>query len=333
MRIVLFAAAILVPTLAPAQPPAEWRPVTTELLAREKTGFGGLCGVAVDRRTGRLFADLSDRGVFTSADRGKTWERVAASPEKGRTETPGCLMLDPTGKTDRLLLPLVYGGPIAVGTTGPGAWRVLDKASVHVDWCAADWTDPELKFLLALKHESGGVLLRSRDGGKSFAAVGKGYGPAWVFDGATAVAAKMKSKDEPTGGAFRTTDGGNTFAPAAPFTPTALPRPGPDGLYWLADGALHKTADKGATWTRLGAVKDGRYGPVFGKDAKQLFVLTGAGVVESADGGATWAAPVPLPAGLKGVNPLTWLDYDPTSDTLYLMKMGTELYARRLGRR
>jgi hypothetical protein len=330
MRVVLFAAAVA--ALAPGGAAPEWRPVATELLAKEKTGFGGLCGVAVDRATGRLFVDLSDRGLFTSADRGKTWARVEPSPLKGRTETPGCLQLDPTGKTDRLLLPLVYGGPITVGSTVPGAWRTLDKASVHVDWCAADWTDPELKFLLALKHEANGLLLRSRDGGKTFTELGKGHGPAWVFDGNTAVVAKTKTKDSPKGGVVRTTDGGDTFAPVADFTPAALPRHGADGLYWLADGALHKTTDAGATWTKLGAVKDGRYGPVFGKDAKQLFVLTGAGVVESTDGGAAWSAPVALPKELKGVNALTWLDYDPTADTLYVMKMGSELYALRRGK-
>lgn len=324
MRLALFAVGVVL--ALPAGAPADWRPVTAELLAKEKTGFGGLCGVVVERPSGRLFVDLSDRGVFASADRGKTWARVENSPLKGRTETPGCLQLDPTGKTNRLLLPLVYGGPIAVGSTGPGEWRVLDKASVHVDWCAADWTDPDLKFLLALKHESGGVLLRSRDGGKTFTDLGKGHGPAWVFDADTAVVARMKTKDRPKGGVVRTTDGGATFAPAADFTPTALPRRGADGLYWLADGALHRTTDKGQTWATLGAVKDARYGPVFGKDAKHLFVLTGAGVVESTDGGAAWAPPVAPPPGLKGVSVLTWLDYDPAADALYLMKMGSELY-------
>ncbi|QDU23788.1 WD40/YVTN/BNR-like repeat-containing protein [Urbifossiella limnaea] len=329
MRAILIAVGVVL--AAPADAPAEWRPLTTELLAREKTGFGGLCGVVVERSTGRLFVDLSDRGLFTSADRGATWTRVENSPPKGRTETPGCLQLDPTGKTPRLLMPLVYGSPIAVGTTGSGPWRVLDKASAHVDWCAADWSDPDLKFLLALKHEANGLLLRSRDGGKTFDDLGKGHGPAWVFDANTAVVTRVKTKDNPTGGVVRTTDGGATFAPVADFTPTALPRVGPDGVYWLADGGLHKTTDAGKTWAKVGPVKDGRYGPVFGKGAAQLFVLTGTGVVESGDGGKTWAAPVAVPAALKGVSALTWLDYDPTSDTLYLMKMGSELYARRRG--
>lgn len=308
---------------------ADWQPLTTELLAREKPGFGGLCGVVVDRATGRLFVNVSDRGVFTSNDRGKTWDRLGKGPFKGRTEDPGCFLIDPTGKTKRLLLPLVYGVPVSLGNVDTGDWRTLDKASVHVDWCAADWSDPQMKFLLALKHESGGVLLLSRDGGKSFREVDKGYGPAWVFDADTAVAARLKTKDNPKGGVVRTTDGGKTWKPAADFTPNpiALPRWHGGALHWLAEGALYKTADKGATWQKVGAVKDGRYGPVFGKGAKHLFVLTGAGVVESTDAGATWSAPIALPKALKGGSGLTWLEYDPTADVLYVMKMGSELYA------
>lgn len=74
----MFAAVVVGLTATAA--PADWRPIATDLLARETTGFGGPCGVVVDHTSGRLFVDLSDRGVFTSADRGKTWGRVEASP-------------------------------------------------------------------------------------------------------------------------------------------------------------------------------------------------------------------------------------------------------------
>ena len=33
-----------------------------------------------------------------------------------------------------------------------------------------------------------------------------------------------------------------------------------------------------------------------------------------------------LPKDLKGVSALTWLEYDPVHDTLYVMKMGSELF-------
>jgi photosystem II stability/assembly factor-like uncharacterized protein len=304
---------------------ADWQAVAGDLIAKEKPGFGGLSGVAVDHATGTLFVNLSDRGVFRSGDQGKTWERVGKE-FKGRTEWPGCLMLDPTGKSKRLLCATVYGGPVAIASLEDDSWRLLDAKCGHVDWCAIDWSDAEMKFVLALKHESGGTLLVSTDGGKRFEEAGKGHGPAWIFDGGTAVVAEAKTKDKPKPGLLRTTDGGKSFKPCGDYTATALPKWRGDTLYWLVDGALIKTTDAGKSWDKVCDLKDGRYGPIFGKDGRQMFVLTGAGVIESTDGGATWSQPTALPKELKGVSPLTWMDYDPTHDVLYVMKMGSELY-------
>jgi photosystem II stability/assembly factor-like uncharacterized protein len=302
---------------------AEWEPVATDLLKAEKTGFGGLCGVAVDHATGDVLVDLSDRGLFRSADRGKTWARHGLVV-KGRTEWPGCLLFDPTGKSKRLLMALVYGAPVGVSSDAGTTWTQLDPKAQHVDWAVMDWS--ETKFILALKHEADGLLLASRDGGKSFAEVGKGYGPAWVFDGTTAVVAEAKSKDRPKPRLMRTTDAGKTWDAVGEHTATALPKWRGETLYWLADGALLSTADRGRTWKRISDVRDGQYGPVFGKDDRHLFVLTRTGILESTDGGATWGKPVPLPKELKGSSPLTWLDYDPKADMLYVMRMGSDLY-------
>lgn len=315
--------------LAPvARAADDWQPVAADLIAKEKPGYGGLSGVAVDRETGTLYVCLSDRGVFRSADQGKTWTRHGKTAPNGRTETPGCLQLDPSAATKRILMATVYGGPVVVGTTDPmTTWNAMDKKCGHVDWCAIDWSDPAMKFVLAFKHESGGLLLLSRDGGKSFSDIGKGYGlGAWIFDADTAVASIAKSKEKPKGGIVRTTDGGKTFLPVAEYAPVSLPKPQSDALYWLVEGALLKGTDKGAKWEKVSEVKNARYGPIFGKDAKQLFVLTTAGVLESTDGGATWGKPIPVPKELKGVSALTWLEYDPKNDLLYVMKMGSDLY-------
>src|SRR5262249_42223797 len=153
----------------------------------------------------------------------------------------------------------------------------------------------------------------------TFNEVGKGYGPAWIFDSSTAVVAEAKTKEKPKPGLLRTTDGGKTFQSCADFTATALPKPRGEAVYWLTDGALVRTTAAGKTWEKISEVKDGRYGPIFGKEAKQLFILTGAGVAESTDGGATWSKPVAPPADFKALSPLTWIEYDPVNDVLYLM--------------
>lgn len=306
----------------------DWTPVTVELLKSEKTGFGGLCGVAVHPTTGDLIVNLSDRGLFQSMDQGVTWQRLGSAELKGRTEMPLCLMIDPLTHK-RLVSAFVYGSPIIVGEGREGQWKTLAGESHHVDWCAVDWKDPNLGFILTLKHESGDLLLVSRDGGKSFTEIGKGYGPAWVFDEKTAVVAEAKSQANANPGLLRTTDAGKTFQRCGDGYARALPRFKSDSLFWLTTTGLVHSSDQGQTWTRRSDVKEGICGPVFGNDAKHLLVLTTRGILESKDGGTTWLPAIPLPAGLKGANHLSWIEYDALHDILYVMKMGSELYQWR----
>lgn len=303
---------------------ADWEPVTTELLKSVKTGYGGLCGVLVDHDRGTIYINLSDQGLYRSSDGGKTWKSTGDKPFKGRTETPGCFLLDPTGKSKRLVAALVYGAPISVSEDDGKTWTAMNGKSGHVDWCAVDWSD--LQFVLTLKHESGDLLLVSRDGGKTFDEVGKGYGPAWIFDSKTAVVAEAKTRDRPKPGLLRTEDGGKTFKRCGDYSTRALPRWRKNTLYWVVDGALIASSDKGESWKKLGDLKDGRFGPIFGKDDKHLFVLTGPGIVESTDGGATWSKPIELPKEIKSVGALSWMEYDPKSDALYAMKMQSQLF-------
>jgi photosystem II stability/assembly factor-like uncharacterized protein len=306
-------------------PAADWEQVTTDLAKKEKAGFGGICGIVVHRETGRVYLNVSDKGLYRSDDGGKTWSPYAV-PFKGRTEWPGCMTFDPTGHKAMLLVATVYGGPPRVWSLKGEDWKEMDKKANHVDWCVVNWSPPGLDFVLALKHESGGMLIASRDGGKTFEDVGKGFASAWVFDAKTAVAAETKSKEKPKPGLVRTTDGGKTWKPCGDYSTQALPKWFDGKLYWVVDGALLTTTDKGETWKKICDLKDGKYGPVFGKTAQQMFVLTPGGVIETADGGITWSKPLPLPKELKGWSALTWLDYDPVNDVLYVMKMGSELF-------
>src|SRR5262249_24588298 len=209
--------------------------------------------------------------------------------------------VDGTGKTKTLVTALVYGAPVSTSSDGGATWKVMHGKSSHVDWCAVDWTDPDRKFVLALKHESGGMLIASRDGGASFAEIGKGYGTGWVFDGKTAVVAEAKTKDRPRPNLMRTTDAGRTWKPCGAYNPVgtgsaeALPKWRDGTLYWLVDGGLIATTDAGESWKKMSEIKEGRYGPIFGKDAKQMFVLTNAGINETTDGGATWGKPIAPP--------------------------------------
>ncbi len=98
------------------------------------------------------------------------------------------------------------------------------------------------------------------------------------------------------------------------------------------DVALIVTKDAGETWAKVCDLKDGRFWPVFGKDARHLFAITKDGVTEITDAGATWGKPIPPPKDLKGIGGLTWLAYDAKNDTPCLMKMGTDLFKLSRGK-
>src|SRR5215469_14739981 len=121
-RIALTAALVLLAGRATA---ADWEPMTADLVKAEKPGFGGLCGVVVDHASGDLYIDLSDKGLFRSTDQGKTWKKHGPTI-KGRTEWPGCLAFDPSGKTRTLLLALVYGGPVGASADAGETWKFMD---------------------------------------------------------------------------------------------------------------------------------------------------------------------------------------------------------------
>jgi BNR/Asp-box repeat protein len=337
----VLSAAALLALLCQATPAADepvWQAMLGDLPKNEKAGSFGLCGICVDHASGDVFINISDKGFYRSTDGAKTFQRISDTQPKGRTEEPGCFLIDPTGKSKKLVTALVYGAPISVSTDSGATWKMMNGKSAHVDWCAVDWTDPEMKFVLALLHEKGGLLIASQDGGKSFTEVGKTYGTGWIFDNQTAVVAEAKTKDRPKPNLVRTTDGGKTWKPCGEYSPVgvnsaqALPKLFDGTLYWLVDGSLIATADKGQNWKKVCDLKDGRYGPIFGKDAKHMFVLTGPGIVETTDGGATWSKPIAAPKDLKGVGGLTWLEYDPRSDSLYLMKMASDLYKLSRGK-
>ena len=77
----------------------DWQAIIGDLVKSEKAGSFGLCGVLVDHQTGCLYVDLSDKGLYCSTDQGKTWKRQGTQGVKGRTESPGCMLMDPFGKS------------------------------------------------------------------------------------------------------------------------------------------------------------------------------------------------------------------------------------------
>src|SRR5262245_66041588 len=86
MRLTMILAAYL-STVSPARLAADdWQTTTTaELAKKEKPGFGGVCGVLVDRATGHVFIDLSDSGGFSSTEPVRSWGRERTPVQRHST--------------------------------------------------------------------------------------------------------------------------------------------------------------------------------------------------------------------------------------------------------
>jgi photosystem II stability/assembly factor-like uncharacterized protein len=268
---------------------AEWvnisDPFTTGL---PKPGtYGPTAGVVVDRANGDVFMVVSDYGLWRSSDHGKTFARVDDKTIGGRCETGWALQADPAGK--RLFCFMIYGSS-AMTTDGGKTWA-KSKVS-HLDYGGVDWEDTG-KRLLAVRHEAGGMLTTSDDGGATWKDLEKGFNNCGVLDRSTFVATKAKEK-----GIWRSTDTGTTWTEVSTNTPPAgAPVVFKSVTYWPTGKGVLTSKDKGATWSDLGAPVDAMFGPMLGKDANHLVVVGKAGFQESKDGGKTWQLAAPLPAG------------------------------------
>jgi len=267
---------------------AEWVNISDSVTSQVKPGYAGpTAGVAVDRVSGDVYMVVNDQGLWKSTDHGQTFTRVDDKNIGGRCETGYALDLDPNGQ--RLFCFMIYGS--SAMTTDSGKTWSKSKVS-HLDFGAVDWEDTG-KRLLALRHESGGMLCTSEDGGATWKELEKGFSGVGLFDHNTFLATKAK---EP--GIFRSTDNGATWAKVSDATPVAATPIIFKGVgYWAAGKSLLISKDKGATWTELAVAEEVKFGPYFGKDENHFVLVGKSGFQETTDAGKTWKTAAPLPAG------------------------------------
>ena len=319
---VLFAAALVLAVAgalvfaedAPAG--ADWVNISDAVVAKIADGggkpgaFGPTAGVTVDPSTGDVFMVVNDNGLFRSSDKGKTFENVAdGKTVGGRGETAFALQMDPAGK--HLACFMVYGAS-AVTPDGGKTWNVFKQT--HYDFGAVDWTD--CKTLVALRHESGGLLTVTADGGATWKDLQKGFKGIGVFDAKTFVATKEKED-----GLFRSTDSGVSWTKVSDLRPAGFVMQNYKGVgYWTSEAGLIVSKDKGAKWAIQGVAMKGFEGPFFGKDESQIVVVNSGGFHESADGGKTWKLAAPLPAGWAP-DRMTLCAWDPGANVFYISRM------------
>ena len=270
----------------------EWVNISDTFTAPLKPGYGGpTAGVVVDPASGDVFMVVSDLGLWRSGDHGATFARCDEKNIGGRCETGWALQADPAGK--RLACFMIYGDS-ALTADGGKTWTKFKTS--HLDFGSVDWADTGKRFL-AIRHESGGLLTTSDDGGATWKDIDKGFSGCGVFDRTTFVATKGK-----TPGIFRSADAGATWTQVFAETPSAAVPVVFEGVaYWPTGKTVLVSRDKGATWSASIAPIDATHGPFF--DTPKHFVVVGkSGFSETKDAGQTWQPAAPLPAGFT-INP------------------------------
>lgn len=309
----------------------EWVSISDGVISQlqsdgKKIGYPGLtAGVTVDPSSGDVYMVVCDQGLWKSTDLGKTFTRIDGGKIGGRCETGFALNFDPAGK--RLACFMIYGG--CARTEDAGATWIGWKTN-HLDFGAVDWAATG-KTLLGLRHESGGVLCLSNDGGQTWLNFGK-IGPdkkvvkedrEFKMLGMFSADVLLASRGD---GILRSTDGGQTWWKVADAKLTAPVMQVHKGIgYWMSDKGILASKDKGATWSPAWPMK-AVFGPCFGKEDGHMIVVGKEGFSESTDGGATWKVVAPLPpmfnVALVGPN-YAW---DPVHDVFYASSMGKPTY-------
>jgi photosystem II stability/assembly factor-like uncharacterized protein len=260
---------------------------------------------------------VCDNGLWKSTDHGATFARVDGGAVTGRCETGFGIDIDPAG--GRLACFTVYGNS-ALSFDAGKTW-MRSKAS-HLDCIAVHWLEPKdpidippAESLLSIKHESGGVLIFSRDNGTTWKTLDKGFNGVGLFGAKTFVAFK-------DGGILRSTDAGQSWTQVSELKPSGKAMRVFNGVgYWVSPQGLLVSRDKGITWSLLGSQVECSLGPYFGKDERQIVVMGKQGIMKTTDAGQTWKLAAPLPPGVDG-NYMCQCGWDPINDIFYAGKMG-----------
>jgi photosystem II stability/assembly factor-like uncharacterized protein len=306
--------ALAAPLLAHA---AGWENISDPVTAKVKPGYGGpTAGVVVDRLSGDVFMVVNDQGLWKSGDHGATFARVDDGNIGGRCETGWALQADPNGH--RLFCFMIYGSS-AMTTDGGKSWA--KSGTSHLDFGGVDWADTG-KRLLAIRHESGGVLVTSDDGGATWHDEGKGFSGCGVFDHQTFVVTRAGER-----GVFRTADAGVNWTRVSSDTPAAAVPVIFKGVgYWAAGKGILTSPDKGMTWSWLGAPVDASFGPYFGETELHFVVVGLSGFQETKDGGKSFRPAAPLPAGFGVGHIGPNYAWDPNADIFYASMMTKPTY-------
>lgn len=281
---------------------------------------GETAGITVDPSTGDVYMIVPGQGMWKSSDRGETFARCDGGKIGGRCETSYSLNFDTAGKR---LACFMLDGKAGISADAGATWRSFKDVGRNWDYAAVDWSQDEPKNIFAARHESGGEMYLSTDGGASWTQTDKDpkYDAVGIFDEKTLVTTKGD-------GVLRSTDAGKTWTKVSDAKPVGhVVRIYKGVAYWLAKDGFIVSRDKGATWSKMGTAVEATVGPWFA-DEKHIVVAGKKGLFETTDAGETWKLVAPLPEGHDLSRPgwFTNIAWDPIHDVFYASRMGKPAY-------
>jgi hypothetical protein len=220
-------------------------------------------------------------------------------------------------------------GKCGMTADGGRTWRGFTGLGRNWDYAAVDWSTGEVKHIFGARHETGGEVFLSGDGGRTWEKLFEDpeferTGGLGIFPGRILVYT-MKGK-----GIQRSVDAGKTWTKISDLEPNGrVVRVHKGTAYWLTRRGLLVSTDQGATWTRRGAAVEASIGPYFDpRDEKRIAVAGAKGIFESADGGGTGKHVADLPPDFDLPKP-GWdstVAWDPRSGVYYASRMGKGTY-------
>ena len=284
-------------------------------------------GFAFGKEAGEIFVSSRLAGVLRTDDAGASWNHLNAGIEKA--DFVGIAV---SPHDHQQVIATNFYGPF-VSNDGGSSWDSTDYPNMVFNAIAFDPMSASTAYAIA---DGGSTLLRTMDGGVTWMDFPTGVGAV-----SSDVATKLVTSAITPGllyfnhfhGIFKSSDGGETWAPANGNLPAATTRTvalGPDDVVYASFGGTvlgaYKSTDGAATWEQvwLGTPLDGgslralAFDP---RDPQRMLATIGIYVYGSIDGGSNW---IPLHDGvdtkLQYPNSLA---FDPWVEGRYFLASGT----------
>jgi photosystem II stability/assembly factor-like uncharacterized protein len=294
---------------------------------------GGTAGVVCDPLNGDVYMVLAGGGLWKSSDHGQSFARVGAGAVGGRCETSFALNMDPAGGR---LACFMLDGKCAITPDGGKTWQPMADLGRNWDYAAVDWSEKSVANILGERHEVGGEVYLSTDGGRNWKLLFKDkafdrVGGLGIFDAKTLV------RTWPGHGIERSTDAGATWTKVSELQPNGrVAKVNKQIAYWLCLDGLLASKDKGLTWEKLGEQCPGSIGPMFDCNNDEHLAIAGSeGIFVTKDRGRSWTRVAPLPAKFDVPKTGGWftnIGWDPTANLFYASRMGQPTFRLEMQR-